>query len=307
MDAPPPGGPPPAPGGPPPPPFSGPAPRPKAGSARTGPLPLHPMTLSDILDGAFKLYRANAMAVLTVAAAFIVPLQFVAALIGRLVIAGPATDFFNDLFEEADVAVEGDLVAGVTEAVSGLAVIAALPFVAGGVSLIVARSYLGQQVDAAAALAVVRRRWWPLLASWVLVHALAVFGLLLCLLPGMLLLALYIAVPAAVVVEDRGPLAAMGRSWRLARTRVWTVLGIGLLAWVLDAAISSALGWILDLASFFVPGGWVVRVAGSMAINVVTTPFVAIVAVLIYFDLRIRNEGFDLQVMAADMTRRPDS
>ena len=30
----------------------------------------------------------------------------------------------------------------------------------------------------------------------------------------------------------------------------------------------------------------------------VTTPIVAIVATLLYFDARIRNEGFDLQVMA---------
>src|SRR4051812_31902651 len=33
---------------------------PKAGSSRTGPLPLHPMTVSDVLDGAFKLLKANA-------------------------------------------------------------------------------------------------------------------------------------------------------------------------------------------------------------------------------------------------------
>src|SRR5262245_23294152 len=31
---------------------------PKAGSARTGPLPLHPMSFSDVLDGAFRLLRA---------------------------------------------------------------------------------------------------------------------------------------------------------------------------------------------------------------------------------------------------------
>jgi hypothetical protein len=35
----------------------------------------------------------------------------------------------------------------------------------------------------------------------------------------------------------------------------------------------------------------------------VTTPFVSILATLVYFDLRIRNEGFDLQMIAADLAR----
>jgi hypothetical protein len=32
-------------------------------------------------------------------------------------------------------------------------------------------------------------------------------------------------------------------------------------------------------------------------------PFVAIVSILLYYDGRIRHEGFDLQLMAADLAR----
>src|SRR5437762_4971579 len=67
-----------------PPPGYGRAPAlPKGGSARTGPLPLHPMTLSDVLDGAFKLLKANARTVLTVTAVFVVPIQLIAAYLQR--------------------------------------------------------------------------------------------------------------------------------------------------------------------------------------------------------------------------------
>jgi hypothetical protein len=38
----------------------------------------------------------------------------------------------------------------------------------------------------------------------------------------------------------------------------------------------------------------------------VTAPIVAIVATLLYFDARIRHEGFDLQVIARDMQTRAD-
>ena len=62
---------------------AGTGPEPKGGSARTGPLPLHPMTLSDILDGAFNLFKAEARTIVLVTAAFIVPVQIVAAFLQR--------------------------------------------------------------------------------------------------------------------------------------------------------------------------------------------------------------------------------
>jgi hypothetical protein len=36
----------------------------------------------------------------------------------------------------------------------------------------------------------------------------------------------------------------------------------------------------------------------GVASSVITTPFMAAVLVLIYFDLRVRKEGFDLEVLA---------
>ena len=41
------------------------------------------MGLGDILDGAFKLFRANARSVLLIAAMFVVPIQLVAAFVRR--------------------------------------------------------------------------------------------------------------------------------------------------------------------------------------------------------------------------------
>ena len=42
---------------------------------------------------------------------------------------------------------------------------------------------------------------------------------------------------------------------------------------------------------------------GEILPALVTMPLVAIVATLVYFDLRIRNEGFDLQMIAAELAR----
>src|SRR5947208_2637973 len=68
--------------------WARPDPLPKAGDARTGPLPLHPMNLSDVLDGAFKLYKANFRTVVAITAAFVVPLQLIAAFAQRNLLGG---------------------------------------------------------------------------------------------------------------------------------------------------------------------------------------------------------------------------
>jgi hypothetical protein len=38
--------------------------------------------------------------------------------------------------------------------------------------------------------------------------------------------------------------------------------------------------------------------------SLVSAPIIAIVSTLLYFDGRIRHEGFDLQVMARDLDRQ---
>src|SRR5687768_14904370 len=88
---------PPAPGNPPhwysPPPL--PPPQPKGGSARTGPLPLHPMTVGDILDGAFKLLKANIRTIVIVAGAFVVPVALISAVFTQSVSTNPFDAFTN--------------------------------------------------------------------------------------------------------------------------------------------------------------------------------------------------------------------
>ena len=63
-------------------------PLPKAGSARTGPLPLHPMMFSDLLDGSFRLLKANLSAIVLVAAVFLIPVNLVAAFFQRDLLGG---------------------------------------------------------------------------------------------------------------------------------------------------------------------------------------------------------------------------
>ena len=53
-----------------------------------GPLPLHPMMFSDLLDGSFRLLKANLGAIVLVAAVFLIPVNLVAAFFQRDLLGG---------------------------------------------------------------------------------------------------------------------------------------------------------------------------------------------------------------------------
>jgi hypothetical protein len=283
-------------------------PLPKAGDARTGPLPLHPMSLSDILDGAIKLFKANARTVMLVTAAFVVPLQLISAFAQRNLNGGRGIveAVRNPLTAQATTNDQSStqLIVGV---VAALLLLLVAPFVAGAISRIVAASYLGREEAPGAALRATGRRAPALLVAWFLVHFVEVVGGVLCILPGLLAMALFVGVAPAIVTEELGPIAGMRRSARLMRPRLFSVLGVALLAGLLASVLGTILGGIPQTIALLIglKWAWPLLAFGTILSALVTTPFVAIVATLLYFDGRIRQEGFDLQLMADELARRP--
>ena len=304
--------------------------RPTGGSARTGPLPLHPMTVSDILDGAFRLLKANARTLLPIVAVFVVPLQVIGAYAQRDLLGGEGLlDALSDpSLAEGGVEGGGGSVGG---GIAGLLNLLVLPFLAGAVSQVVAASYLGHEIGPMAALRATFRRSWALFLGWVLVHLLeaagflvvgvvlvallavgapgpavavvAVLGVLTAIPWLVAAMALSVAVAPAIVVEHLGPVSGTRRSWSLVRRRFWPVLGTALLAGLVASILGQVLGFIPSLAGLLVgtEGGWVLVAVGAILSALVTQPVVAIVATLQYFDARIRFEGFDLEVIAAEL------
>jgi len=280
--------------------------QPKGGSARTGPLPLHPMTLSDILDGAFNLFKAEARTIVLVTAAFLVPVQLVAAFLQRGYLGGAG---FVSIFTDP-LAAEGAIDAGGNgqlwaALVSALATVLIVPFVAGAVSRIVSAAYLGERMTAGQALRAVRSRWWAFILAWLLVHLVEVVGLVMCILPGLLAMALCVAVAPAIALEGLGPIRAMRRSFRLVRPRLFPVLGVALLSGLLASTVGSALSSVPSGLALLVGlrWGWPLLAVGGIVSGLVSTPLISIVATLVYYDGRIRQEGLDLQIMAADLAR----
>ncbi|WP_405395435.1 glycerophosphoryl diester phosphodiesterase membrane domain-containing protein [Microbispora hainanensis] len=120
---------------------------------------------------------------------------------------------------------------------------------------------------------------------------------------------LSLAAPA-VVLEGRGVTDAMSRSWRLVKGDSWRVLGILLLTAILAAIISGVLaipftlgGSLIGMLNGDSAGGTVIAAlllaVGQVVASMITYPFQAGVAGLLYADRRMRAEAFDLVLQTA--------
>jgi hypothetical protein len=289
--------------------------------------------VGDILDGAFKLLKANARTLFTIVAVFVVPLQLLAAFAQRNVLGGSGLlDVLNDP-SVAEAGAEQPVGDQLVTYVAALVNLLVLPFLAGAISQVVGTSYLGEELGPGPALRRTGRRAWALFASWVVVHVLElatlvvlpVVGIVLAVLvdgplralfivfsvvavaagiaAALAVMALSVAVAPAVVVEELGPIQGVRRSWSLMRRRFWPVLGVALLAGLISNVLGQVLGVVPTFAGLIVglEWGWILIAVGGILTALVTTPIVAIVATLQYFDARIRFEGFDLQVIAAEL------
>jgi hypothetical protein len=106
-------------------------------------------------------------------------------------------------------------------------------------------------------------------------------GLLLLIVPGLVVLTLWIFVIPAIVLENRGIGDAFGRSRELVRGNGWSVFGVIVLTFVLLLGVSLALSLIL------VPlDDWLASLIQQIVGNTLVAPFAIIVWTLSYYRLR---------------------
>lgn len=249
---------------------------------------LRPLTVGEILDVSFTLYRRH-----------FAPLAGVA-----LVCSG--IPVILNMFIQAS----GGMLQNLPLVLVYYIVFAALSSIATAATLfIVSDSYLGRTIDARAAL----RRAGPFIGRILIcsmLTGLVVFiGFMFFVIPGIIFLAgLILAIPA-VVIEGKRAGAALARSWELTRGSRWRMLGLLLVLIILLYIPLAAIGGIIAI---FVPGAGsilstpnvtlsVAAVALSGLAQIFIYPLFYCVLTIAYYDLRVRKEGFDLEVLASTL------
>jgi uncharacterized membrane protein len=250
---------------------------------------LRPLSVGEILDTSFSLYRRHFGALATVS----------------LVCTG--LPLVLRLFVEAS----GGLFANLTLVLLYFLCLVVLSLVATGATVfIVSESYLGRPLTAREALVRATPHLVRILIASLLMGLVILLGFLLMVIPGvMLAVGLAVAIPAVVLEAGRSASGALSRSWELTRGSRWRIFGLGLTLFVLLYIPVVA---ISGLVAVLVPRGAAAGFGASSTATIVALAIGGVVQLFIYplfycvltvtyYDLRVRKEGFDLELLASSL------
>lgn len=233
-----------------------------------------PRSSSEILDAAFEIYRRHFAVFIAINVIVAIPLAL-SSYFGQTALMLQQTDGF---FTSALIRFVGALIS---------------PFTEGAIACATSAAYLGSQVDFAlsirAALAHPGRLFVAMITKWILIF----FGLVLFIAPGLVAFKRYFALPMTVLFEEHRVGDAMSRSRELASgngTRIFALMG-GVFLFTLIAT-----GILLQLVTAIAHSAAAAATA-TLVLMTAISPFSTIVATLLYYDIRIRREGYDIELM----------
>ena len=111
-------------------------------------------------------------------------------------------------------------------------------------------------------------------------------GLVLFIVPGLILMTIWIAVIPAIVLEGRGIGESFGRSWELVQGRFWYVLLTVVLTILLWFGVSVVISLVLTPLR-----DWLAGLIQQIVGNTIVIPFVVTVWTLAYYRLKSREEA----------------
>ena len=233
-----------------------------------------PRDISALFGDALGAYRSNVGTFLLISAAIIVPAELVVSGIGLEQITGP----YDDSPTAAETVIPTLVTFLVIAPLITATCIHALREIATGAKPRPGRT-LAAGFDAFA----------PIFFAVLMAAGGIALGLLLLIVPGVFLFFRWSFVPQAVVLENAPGPAALAASGRVVDGYWWRTCGIVILANL--AATVPNLVVIYPFAAIARSADRAIwSLAGQIAAETVTTPFVALVSTLLYFDLRARRD-----------------
>jgi hypothetical protein len=264
---------------------------------------LRPLGIGEILDVSLKIVWRNAATLVRVVVFIVFPVQVLTAVLA----ASASPESLNNgssRFRPANQLSGSDARAFFAFAV--LAIILGFlssTLASGACFRAIASAYLGERTGWKQSLAYALKHLHSIVWVTVLSSIVAGLGFIACVIPGVYLwVGFTVAVPVLLTEGVRGR-RALGRSRSLVGGYWWRTLGVVILGFLLSAILGGAIqGALVGLASVQSGdnsfGAIVLTIIAGTVSSVVTTPFSAAFVTILYFDLRVRKEAFDLQLLA---------
>ena len=246
------------------------------------PLPLRPRSATEIVDAAFQLYRRDPLTYLLISAVCYAPI-----LVLQLVILGPATQIDQQI-------------ARLTAGYSVLMLFGywvSISLMSAVMVRLSSEDYLGHPIEPAVAVRDAVVRLPAVMVGLLLKYLLMLVGFLFFLVGALWVVARYFAVTASIVVEGRGAFGSLGRSAALSRGHKLHILGTTLLAFLIFFVLYIAVGIVAAMT-----GSMVISTVLTVVASILAYPMFSITEMLLYYDARVRNEGYDIEMMAEGLS-----
>lgn len=318
---------------------------------KPGIIPLRPLSIGDIYQGAFAAIKTNTRTMF----------GFTAALLGVVLVISIATNYAiinlvlpNYLSSNSPYATAFTSLSGSFSQLGGSLLQAlATVLLSGLIVVAVSRSVLGRVASSKEVWERTKSKFLPLIglniitsiiAGLMMIIGIAVFFALLAgvastaktdreflqdlgiMLVGLFILMListlvgsYLSIKfsvasPAMVLENLGVFAAIGRSWSLTRGNFWRLFGINILTAIITSMVAGIFGGIAGaLSAIFVVVGssspedmlaslnttYILAMVTSTIAQLLILPFTSSVNALLYIDLRMRKEGLDVELRNA--------
>lgn len=275
-----------------------------------------PMSIGKILDRTFRIYRDNFIRFVTIVAVIQVPIALLMLVSTSLLHRGvpilrqseyerSAQDVDQDTGslgrDESDPFMA--LLGGGAMLLGGIIGMFGHVLCRGALTKSVSESYLGNEITVGQAYRFVWPKLLTLIGAGILVTLVVYLGIILLVVPGIIFGLWYSLTTPAIIVENLSATRGMSRSKALASGNLGKIFSVGFLiiiiAWVAGMAFTypvHLLGPILfhDNAMLKI----FVSQLFSVVAQILVVPIGATAYILLYYDLRIRKEGFDLQMLA---------
>lgn len=318
---------------------------------KPGIIPLRPLSIGDIYQGAFAAIKTNARTMF----------GFTAALLGVVLVISIATNYAiinlvlpNYLSPSSPYAAVFTSLSGSFSQLGGSLLQALATVLLSGLIIVaVSRSVLGRVASSKEVWERTKSKFLPLIglniiisiiSGLMMIIGIAVFFALLAsaastantdreflqdlsiMLVGLFILMVISALVGsylsikfsvaspAMVLENLGVFAAIGRSWSLTRGNFWRLFGINILTAIITSMVAGIFVGIADAlgAIFIVVGSsspedviaslnttYILVMVMSTIAQLLILPFTSSVNALLYIDLRMRKEGLDVELRNA--------
>jgi hypothetical protein len=250
------------------------------------------MTLGGLLDRMFSIYGSNFTLILGIVAVAYVPLYAL-----QIGLHAAALQVGSDT--------AALLIAGSNLIVLIPMLLISYPLSEGAAMFAISERYLGRNITIGEAYRQGRRRWGTIINAQLTIGVRVFLGLLLCFVPGIIWTMMYALTVPVVVLEGTKAVDGLRRSRRLTEGQRWKIFCLMFLIGAITSLVVigvSVLG-ALVLSDESAAGSLLQEVLVSVG-QLFVAPLGTIAPILLYYDCRIRKEGFDLEMLNQALARQ---